>query len=118
MSKGKKGTIPVPDGQVGTCHPARNEWNLKKTALERKGVGDSRDLLIVEITIPDFLLKKKKAEALSSLLFLKRTIKALYPKQLIYSASWESHTLGITPWLLFEEANEVNQAKLQTPGLH
>lgn len=63
MSKGKKGTIPVPDGQVGTCHPARNEWNLKKTALERKGVGDSRDLLIVEITIPDFLFKKKKSRS-------------------------------------------------------
>lgn len=81
----------MPDGQVGTCHPAKNEWNLKKTALERKGLEDSRDFLMVEITIPD--LKKKKAEALSSLLFLKRTIKALYPKQLdLLCLLGESHT--------------------------
>lgn len=106
----------MPDGQVGTCHPAKNEWNLKKTALERKGLEDSRDFLMVEITIPD--LKKKKQKHFLLYSSSREQSKLCTLNNWIYSASWESHTLGITAWLLFEEANEVNQAKLQTLGIH
>lgn len=65
----------------------------------------SRDIPMMEIVIPFFAVKKKKkkAEVLSPLLFLKRTMKALCPKQL--DLPRESRGLLLL-WLLFKEANK------------